>query len=298
MSRLTAPRVAASADRSSRGDRYPPAWTPWALAALVSTAAAYGLVAADAYRVVDYLAAIWRAQDAVTIAALPPLVWSAARSRAGSLRHHLLWLGLLCWLVYAYAHYAFGVPHNPVFLCYVAIVGIAGFGLLDGLLRIDVFAVAHEFAGTPRRAAAWTLTVGGLGIGGVWLSEILAAFPAGRPASNLVADLPSPTYVLDLAWIIPMALAAGALLRRRHPAGPVLAAVTLVMLTVLSAAMLALTVYGTVIGLAAEPRYAGLFVGFGAVFGVLLIVCVGLLARGARRMGHGRAAWLRADMWR
>jgi len=201
-----------------------------------------------------------------------------------------LWLGLVCWLAYGYAHLAFGAPYNTAFLLYVAILGLASYGLLDGLLRIEVAAVAPAFATTPRRAAAWFLVVGGVGIAGLWLSELLAAFPGGMPASNLVYDLPSPTYVLDLAWVIPMALAAARLLWRQHPAGPVLAAVTLVMLVLLSLAMLALTPFWLAAGLAFNLP-------FGVVFAVLLAVEAALLSVGARRLEATGPRWLRRGLW-
>ena len=198
--------------------------------------------------------------------------------------------GLVFWLAYGYAHLAFGAPYNTAFVLYVAILGLAGYGLLDGLLRIDVAAVAPAFGATPRRAAAWFLVLSGVGIAGLWLSELLAAFPGGKPASNLVYDLPSPTYVLDLAWVIPMALAAARLLWRRHPAGPVLATVTLLMLVLLSLAMLALTPFWLGAGLAFN-------VPFGVVFAVLLAVEAALLGVGARRLGATGPRWLRRALW-
>lgn len=273
-------------------------WYTWAVAVLVAAATLYGLLAEQAYRVTDYLALIWRSQDVVTLCMVPVLIWSASRARAGSLRWHLGWVGLMFWLAYAYTHYAFGVPYTPAFLVHVAIAGLAAFALLDGLLRIDVGTVAPAFAAAPLRGAAWFLALGGIGIGGFWLSEIIAAFPDGQPASNLVYDMPSPTYALDFALLIPWALAAAWLLRRGHPAAPVMAAAILVLLFVLSLAMLTVTVLGAATGLAGDPRYAQLFIVFGTVFGVLAVVGGALLATGARRMRPSAGAWLRPSLWR
>lgn len=272
-------------------------WYTWVVAALVVAATLYGLLANEPYRVTEYLALIWRAQDIVTLCAVPVLVWSASKARDGSLRGHLVWVGIMFWLAYAYAHYAFGAPYNRAFLVYVAIVGLAAYALLDGLLRINAVTVTPAFAGAPRRATAWFLALGGVGIAGVWLGEIVAAYPDGQPASNLVYDMPSPTYVLDLAWLIPVSLAAAWLLRRGHPAGPLLAAVTLVVLLVLSLAMLAVTLLGVATGLATDPRYVQLFIVFGSVFGLLLVVGATLLVSGARRMQPIAGAWLRLGLW-
>ena len=58
---------------------------------LVIIAAVYGLVVDDAYRLVPPLTReTWRAQDAVTLATVPVLLWATWRSRTGSLSAHLV----------------------------------------------------------------------------------------------------------------------------------------------------------------------------------------------------------------
>jgi hypothetical protein len=58
---------------------------------LVIIAAVYGLVVDDAYRLVSPLTReTWRAQDAVTLATVPVLLWATWRSRTGSLSAHLV----------------------------------------------------------------------------------------------------------------------------------------------------------------------------------------------------------------
>jgi hypothetical protein len=219
------------------------------------------------------------------------------RARAGSFAAHLVWVGLVFWLAYAYGHLAFGAPYHAGFVLYVAALGLSAFGLLDGLLRIDVRAVAPAFARAPRRSAAWLLTVGGVGMTGLWLSEIIVALPDGQPASNQVYDMPSPTYVLDLAWLIPLALGSAWMLWRHHPAGPVVTAPTLVMLLVLSVAMLTVTPFGVAAGLHRQADYASLFVIFSVVFGALGAAEAAVLALGARRMQPPAVRWLRPSLW-
>ena len=282
---------------SGAAGRPQPIWYTLAIATLVVATTLYGLLQAGAYRVSDYQEAIWRAQDLVTLLTVPIAVWSGMRARKGSIRGHLVWLGLMLWLAYCYAHLAFGTPYNNVFLLYVAILGLAGYGLIDGLLRIDVVAVAPAFSRAPRRAASWFLIVSGLGIAALWLSEILAAFPDGQPASNLVYDMPSPTYVLDLAFVIPLALAGAWLLRREHPAGPIVTALTLVMLLVLSLAMLTLTPFAVAAKLHLDPEYVRAFIAFGSIFTLLTIVVAGLLVTGARRLQPVSRTWLRPTLW-
>ncbi len=68
--------------------------------------------------------------------------------------------------------------------------------------------------------------------------------------------LPNPTWVLDLGWIIASSLVAAVMLRRRHPAGPVIAGTMLVMLLILSATMLAAVPFALAAGLGDDPSRA------------------------------------------
>lgn len=152
-----APGVAAGSHNERREPWPRP--LPWphtaVLAVLVVVGAGYGLLADGAYRLVPELVeATWRAQDAVTLVTVPVLLAAIWRARRGSLRAHVVAVGVLTWLTYAYAHLALGAPFNAVFLVYVAILGLAGFGMLDGLLRTDAGAAARAFVLAPWRPAA------------------------------------------------------------------------------------------------------------------------------------------------
>lgn len=283
------PRLAQRGQPAPAG-RALPLWYSLLLAAVVTPATLYGLLIADAYRVPAQLVVTWRAQDLITLLVVPVLLWSAVRARAGSLRAHLVWVGVVFWLTYAYAHYAFGVPYTDIFLLYVAALTLSAYGLLDGLLRVDVAALAPAFSAAPRRATAWYLLLGAVGFGALWLGEIAAAFPGGQPASNLVHDLPSPTYVLDLAWVIPLFLATARLLRRHHPAAPMLAATGLVWLLILSLAMLAMTPFMLADARPLDPVFT-------TIFSVLAILTTGILTIGAHHTRPPTTPWLRRSLW-
>ena len=270
----------------------------WLLGVLVVSASGYGLLAENAYRSVPTLVEqTWRAQDAVTLASVPVLLWAAGRARAGSLAGHVLAVGVLMWLTYSYAHLALGAPFNPMFLVYVAVLTLAGFGMLDGLLRVDVASTAGVFDRAPRRAAAGFLVVAGLGVGVLWLGDIAVGLAGGTPTGLHLAGLPNPTWVLDLAWIVPTALGTATLLRRRHPAGPLLCGVLLVMLVILSLAMLAVAPFALAAGLGGSTAVMGQLVAFGVVFGVLAAIEAWLLVRGRRAMDPAPPAWRRGSWW-
>jgi hypothetical protein len=268
------------------------------LAILVIIAAVYGLVVDDAYRLVSPLTRqTWRAQDAVTLASVPVLLWATWRARAGSLSAHLVSVGILIWLTYGYAHLSIGAPFNAMFLVYLSVMTLAGFAMLDGLLRVDVAAVSPAFAHVPRRATAWFLAIAGVGIGVLWLSEIIVALPGGLPTNIHLAELPNPTWILDLGWIIPTALAAALMLRRRHPAGPVIAGAMLVMLLVLSVTMLTVVPFALAAGLGADPVVSQQLAVFTVLFTALGGIEIWLLARTQRRLGVVPASWLRSGWW-
>lgn len=201
------------------------------------------------------------------------------------------------WLAYAYAHLAFAVPFTPVFPLHVAILAVAGYGSLDGLVRADVIALQATFTRAPRRGAAWFLMVCSVGVAGLWLSDIVVGVFGGTPANLHLADLPNPTWVLDLAWVVPAAFAAGLQLRRGRPSGFVVGGVMLVMLTVLSLAMLSLTPFALAAGLGSDPTVAPQIVAFTAVFSVLGAVEVGLLTLSARRALPSSPSTVRGDWW-
>ena len=283
--------------RDLRGRQLPVVYIS-VLAILVISAALYGLVADDAYRLVSPLTRqTWRAQDAVTLASVPVLLWATWRARAGSLSAHLVSVGILTWLTYGYAHLSIGAPFNAMFLVYVSVMSLAGFAMLDGLLRVDVAAASPAFARAPRRATAWFLAIAGAGIGVLWLSEIVVALPGGLPTNIALSELPNPTCVLDLGWMIPTALAAALMLRRRHPAGPVLAGAMLVMLLTLSVTMLAVVPFALTAGLGTDPVVSQQLVVFTVLFTVLGGIEGWLLARARRRLGVVTSSWLRRGWW-
>jgi hypothetical protein len=296
---MSSQRAAPSADIRAEGTGRPlPLWYSLAVGALVTVATSYGLLTRPYRLVPDLLSITWVAQDAVTLLAVPVLVWSAARAAAGSLRAHLLWVGIQTWIAYCYVHLAVGAPFNAMFLVYVAVLALSGYAVLDGIVRLHVAAAAAALEPAPRRATAWFLAIGGVGIAGLWLSDIVPALLAGDlPREVHLGELPNPTWVFDLAWVIPLSIGAAALLRRRHPAGPPIAAMLLVALFLLSVGMLAIAPFAIAQGLHTQPAIATQLVAFSVVFGVLGVIETWLLAVGARRMLPDTRGWLRRGWW-
>lgn len=280
------------ADTDTRG-RPLPLWFTLVLGAVLVAATVYGLLVDGAYQVApgvrETLPQTLRGQDLLTLLTVPVLVGSAVRARAGSLRAHIVWLAVLLYVAYSYLMYVVA-PFNDMFLLYVAAIGLASYGLLNGLMRLDMRAAAATFSWLPRRALGGFLIAVGVLFAGLWLAQILPALPGGVPEGLFVYDIPSTVHVLDLAFVLPLMLATGVLLFRRHAAGPVLASLLLVKMTTLGLALLFMNGF-----VWADTGSAN--AGESVVWALIVAVAAGSLVALFGRMPPRSDAWLRPTLW-
>jgi hypothetical protein len=161
------------------------------------------------------------AQDIANLAVVSP-AWLilAALALRGSLRAYLLWLGVLTFTVYNYVIYTFSIPFGPLFLLWVAVLGLSLYALIGGVTAVDHKAAASSF--TSRRAitvTAWFLIVTAVLFGLLWLSEDVPALLSGsRPQSVVDMALPTnPVHILDLGFFLPAVIATGVMLLKKKP---------------------------------------------------------------------------------
>jgi hypothetical protein len=215
------------------------------------------------------------AQDVANLAlASPALLILAVLALRGSLRAYLLWLGVLTFTVYNYVIYTFSIPFGPLFLLWVAVLGMCIYALIGGVTAADHRAVSARYA--SRRAVAvvaWTLIAIAVLFGLLWLSEDVPALLAGaRPQS--VADMALPTnpvHILDLAFFLPAVVGTGLLLLKHRPFGYTVAPAFLVFLVLTGVPILLTPVVQTVRG---EPASGGVV----APIGALTLALLGVLA--------------------
>lgn len=199
-------------------------WLGAAAALLGAAGSVVGLVRpATIYgRETTVLADTATAQDLVNLLIVAPLLvilgWRAHR---GHLPAYLLWVGCLAFTAYNYAIFSFSVHFGPLFLLWVAVLGLSTFALIGGLSTVDLAVIKESFADRPVRwpaiiviaiAALFTL---------LWLREIVPDLLAGAPSQS-AGDWGVPTnpvHVLDLAFFLPAAATSGILLLRRHRLG-------------------------------------------------------------------------------
>jgi hypothetical protein len=290
---MSAPVLTGRPPRSA-GHRAPtaPLWTSWLLGAVLVAATSYGLIVEGAYRSTPTrpeLHAILRGQDALTLLAVPLLLWAAHRARAGSLRAHVVWLGVLLYVPYTYLMYVV-VPHNDAFLLYVAAIGLGFYLLLDGLLRVDAPGLRTAFAATPTRAVGWFLVLtGGLFVA-MWLAMIVPTIPGGIPDGLFVYDVPSTVHVMDLAFVLPLLIGTGVGLLRGHVAAPLIAGMLLVKTVTLGLALLAMNLVLAVGGSGFNP-------GETALWSVVIAGAAALLLWSSRRLGPLPSRWMHPSLW-
>jgi hypothetical protein len=249
-------------------------WLTAPIAVLAAIAAGVGFFVGELYRDTVLNAAQAMGQDLITlVVALPVLVISAILAVRGSRRAHLVWLGVLLYLVYTYVMYALAIQFNPLFLVYVALLGCSLYTLIGGLATTDVAGIKARFSrGTPVKAVSILLAVVALLFYFTWLSEDIPALLAGEVPQGVI-DSEAPTdvaHVLDMAWILPAMVLTAIWLWRGQALGYALAGTLLSFLSLLVLAIMSMIVFEVLYGLAAA-------VGMAVVFGVLFAISLGML---------------------
>lgn len=169
-----------------------------------------------------------------------------------SLRAYLVWLGLLMYLIYAFAIYAFALHFQSLFLCYVAVLGLSAFTLAGGLMAADFESVARILRTNPAlRYAAIILGIIAVLFTYLWLSAIIPNLLAGTVPEKIVAlNLPvSPIHVLDLAFLLPGMLATAYLLRQDSPTGYLMAVPMLIFSITMGSGILAMNLLSLLTGM-------------------------------------------------
>jgi hypothetical protein len=162
------------------------------------------------------------AQDIVNLVVVAPTaIVLALLARRGSMTAHLLWLGVISFVVYNYVIYTLSVHAGALYLPWVAVLGMAVYALIGGLSTLDHEAVRARSATASVRPAGWFLCVVAVAFTVLWLSDIVPALMSGVvPEGAQQLGLPSsPVHVLDLAFYLPATFAAGIALLRHQSWG-------------------------------------------------------------------------------
>jgi len=165
-------------------------------------------------------------QDLINVFLIfPLLVICLYLMRKGSWRAILVWLGILIYMVYCYALYAFFIHFGPLFLIYIVILGLSFYSLIGGMMQIDKEEIRQNLIGHSHRPASiFLMTVSGLFFL-LWLADILRALITGSLPQGVsdIGLLVNPVQVLDLALLLPASTIISILLWKQKSLGYVLA---------------------------------------------------------------------------
>lgn len=113
-----------------------------AILVLTVIAALVDLFVPGFYRDAPALVPQLHGQDLVTLVlAVPALAASVYYGVCGSLRGYVVWLDVVGYLIYTYASYAFMTTFNKLYLVYVALLGLALYTFVSGMVHFDATAL-------------------------------------------------------------------------------------------------------------------------------------------------------------
>ncbi len=213
-------------------------------------------------------------QDIVSLAAAIGLIFCIFFIQRGADSAWLIWVGLLGFLFYAYALYCFERLYNPLFLFYIAILGLTVYSLIGFFMRADLTAVRPKDGRNPptnpphRNPPRWGAAVLFLVLVAMfvflWLSILLPAMRSRIPPDG------STIFVLDLAFFLPLLTIEAGLLFRREALGDALVIPILIKVGALGLSVLLGTLIAPWFGQALDAASVGIYALLG--LGPLLFV--------------------------
>lgn len=166
----------------------------------------------------------------VLFVGVPALLGGMRSASRGSLRGFVVWLGAAAYLTYQGVMFCFGTPINPLFLSYVAMLGL-GFWTVVVLVHLAIELAPHlHGAASAGVRLAPALLAGFASLNALaWLARAAPITWTGEVPDALGGSglLTSPVWVQDLALWIPAALVSAWLMWQRRPIGVLLTAAML-----------------------------------------------------------------------
>ena len=185
-------------------------------------------------------------QDWVNLCVVFPVLLISALLvlRRNSFRAFLVWLGALIYLIYSYLLYSFFVHFGPLFLFYVATLGLSFYSFVGALAALDWQSIGDLFADVRTKPASVLLGVVAVLFAFLWLADIVSALARGGVPTDLdkIGLWINPVHVLDLALLLPGAFIVAVLLWRRRTLGLALAVPFLVFFVLMGAAIISMMI--------------------------------------------------------
>lgn len=185
-------------------------------------------------------------QDSVNLCVVFPtlLISSFLVLRRDSFRAFLLWLGVLIYLIYSYVLYSFFVHFGPLFLLYVATLGLSFYSFVGVLAVLDWQKADGAFANVKTKPASIFLGTVAILFALLWLADIVGALARGGVPVDLdkIGLVVNPIHVLDLAFLLPGVFIVAALVWQRKVLGLTLAVPLLLFFVLMGLAIIAMMI--------------------------------------------------------
>ncbi len=185
-------------------------------------------------------------QDWVNLCVVFPvlLVASFLGLRRDSFKAFLLWLGVLIYLIYSYTLYSFFVHFGPLFLLYVATLGLSFYSFAGALATLDWRAADELLANVKTKPASALLGTVAVLFALLWLADIANALATGGKPADLdkIGLWINPVHVMDLALLLPGAFIIAVLLWRRRILGLTLGVPLLVFFVLMGFAIIGMMI--------------------------------------------------------
>jgi len=177
------------------------------IAGLAFTTAGISLWWDDLYSDPPLFKAAWFGNDLVTLVAAPALWITHHYYKDGHQTAHLLWLGILQYILYSYAFYVFGAAYNSLFLLYVTLFALALYTLVLALMQLAATTPKMILRRPVQKVIAIFLFLVAVPLAGVELSQLYVSVVSHRSPA-----IPPLVVALDFSLVVPLAILAGVLL--------------------------------------------------------------------------------------
>jgi hypothetical protein len=198
------------------------------IAALLAVTAAAGLFVEGLYRpfLSEPLVAFQFFQNPISLIFVRFLVAAMYLTSRGSLRAFVIWAGLLVYVAYYYAFYAFGFVYTVFYPLYLALMGLATYSLIGLLTGVDL--EAFRTRASDRMPVRFIGVVLGMAVlfVPIWFSMMVQRIAMQQAGET---DL---VFVFDLCFLIPAIVFAAVQIWRRRPIGYLLGGVLLIKATI------------------------------------------------------------------
>ncbi len=169
-------------------------------------------------------------------------------------RFKFLQAGALAGLLYYSACLVFGVTFNRLFPVYVLLFSsclFAMIGLMSDLIKSDT--IVSSATDIRLKGTSAFLIICGLSVL-VWLEFVIGAIATGEPLSVIEIYTTEPTFVLDLAIILPVYVGCGLNLLRKNLIAYKLTPVLLTFIVIVGMTVISQNLFQTSMGIEIPPK--------------------------------------------